>query len=51
LLAIIVVVVVVVVVVSSLLPYFEKTKVGLCNLYAVCVYPLLPTFEWLNKSL
>jgi hypothetical protein len=27
-------------------PYSEKMKVGLCNLYAGNVYPLLPTFEW-----
>jgi hypothetical protein len=29
----------------------EKTKVGLCDLHAVCDPPLSSTFEWVNQAL
>jgi hypothetical protein len=41
------------VVILAYFPYFEKIKVGLCDLHPVCVsvYPPVSTFEFLNQCL
>jgi hypothetical protein len=42
---------IIIIIIIIILLYFDKMKVGVCDLYAVSVYPPLSSFEWQNQSL